>query len=78
MGPSVKVQLTAHGWHSRHPQVDDARKVEEVILGLMSQRWSHLRRQFSARTRFRPSQTSTAAFELEIVERRLGHAWTLI
>ena len=35
--------------------VDDARAVEEIILGLMSQRWSHLRRHFSARTRFRPT-----------------------
>jgi hypothetical protein len=38
----------------------------------MSQRWSHLRRRFSARTRFRPSQTSAALFELEIVERGSG------
>jgi len=52
--------------------VDDARDVEEIIFGLMSQRWSHLRRRFSARTRFRPSQTSTARFELEIVERGSG------
>lgn len=52
--------------------VDDARDVEEIILGLMSQRWSHLRRRFSARTRFRPGQTSAARFELEIVERGSG------
>lgn len=49
--------------------VEDAREVEEVILGLMSQRWSHLRRNFAARTRFRPSQTSAAQFDLEVVER---------
>jgi hypothetical protein len=52
--------------------VDDTRDVEEIVLGLMSQRWSYLRRQFSARTRYRPSQTSTARFQLEIVERGSG------
>lgn len=52
--------------------VDDARQVEGVVLGLMSQRWSHLRRRFSARTRYRPSQTSAAQFALEIVERGSG------
>jgi hypothetical protein len=52
--------------------VDDAREVEQVILGLMSQRWSHLRRRFAARTRFRPSQTSAVRFELEVVERGSG------
>lgn len=52
--------------------VDDASDVEEIILGLMSQRWSHLRRRFSARTRFRPSHTSAAEFDLEIVERGSG------
>jgi hypothetical protein len=38
----------------------------------MSQRWSHLRHRFTARTRFRPSQTSAARFELEVVERGSG------
>jgi hypothetical protein len=52
--------------------VDDAREVEEIILGLMSQRWSHLRGRFAARTRFRASQTSAARFELEVVERGSG------
>lgn len=52
--------------------VDDARDIEEIVLGLMSQRWSYLRRQFSARTRFRPSQSTATRFQLQIVERGSG------
>lgn len=67
--------LAAYRTDTINPQevvVDDARPIEEILLGLMSQRWSHLRRRFSARTRSRPSQTSAARFDLEVVERGIG------
>jgi hypothetical protein len=70
-----RIVLAAYRTDTTEPNevvVDDARVFEEIILGLMSQRWSHLRRRFSARTRFRPSQTSAARFALEIVERGSG------
>lgn len=70
-----RIVLAAYRIENNEPAevvVDEAREVESFILGLMSQRWSHLRHRFSARTRFRPSQTSAAHFDLELVERGSG------
>jgi hypothetical protein len=49
--------------------VDFAEYFDDSVLGLMDQQWAALRREFSARTRFRGSTSTVAAFAISVVER---------
>ena len=66
-----QVVLAVYGQSRHHPEVvaSDVSAADDVVLGLMSQQWTELRREFSARTRFRPGPSSVAPFAIEVIER---------